>query len=169
MKVSDLDSFPWPVLRNNTDDYDHGDFSVTIEASENMKNGALSIRYKVNVGEDYIAEKILERTAEMAFCITCLETFYNRIHRVRFENANIEIEKGELSGVVKILPVIVLLNDVDDYYTSNFNQEFGIEPFRLEKGSLLAIGDVYQINVGREKMAPIESIFGLSRLDSGFS
>ena len=166
MKISSLDSFPWPVLRDNSDDYSSGAFTVTIESAENMKTGALSIRYSMKTSEDYIASLITEGLASRALCITCLETFYNQVKNVTLSDGVIEIEKGQLSGTVNILPVVVLTNDIDEFYSNSFHAEFGTESLQLKAGALLAIGDVYRINVGREKLAPIESIFSIDRLDT---
>jgi len=166
MKISSLDSFPYPVLRINSDDYRSGAFMVTIETAENMNTGALSIRYSMKVSEDYIASLINEGVASRAFCITCLETFYNQVRDVSQTDGVIEVEKGQLSGTVNILPVVILKKDTDQFYSNNFHAEFGSDPIQLQVGAVLAIGEVYRVNVGREKLAPIESIFSISILNT---
>src|SRR5262249_41031867 len=49
------------------------------------------------------------------------------------------------------------------WHNPSFHPEFSEDGFEVAKGALLAIGDEIPFSVGREKLAPIESIFEMRR------
>ena len=58
--------------------------------------------------------------------------------------------------------MIWTVENVENWNTSNIHEEFGTGPFNIPKGSILALGEEPCINVGRDKLAPMESIFSLA-------
>ena len=162
MKINQLTRFPYPVLEQYTDDYISGYFTVGIEISESLKTGGLLIHHDVQLTEEKLNEWVSDGSAKVVLFVTCLETYYNRLHVIEYPNGTSEIGKGRLAGDVVLLPLVVAVRDIENYTSGNFNADYAAMYFDLPEGSILAIGDEYVINVGREKLAPIESIFNLA-------
>lgn len=162
MKINQLTRFPYPVLEPYTDDYVNGLFSVGIDISESLKSGGLQIRYEIQLTEQKLNEWVASGVAKAVIFVTCLETYYNQMHEIRMPRGSLEIGKGELAGDVVLLPLLVLARDVRGYSNENFNPDYSGMDFDLPESAILAIGDDYVVNAGREKLAPIESIFNLA-------
>ena len=166
MKINRLTRFPYPVLENDTNDYVTGDFSVGIEISESVKTGGLLIKHDVLLTEEEINKLVSKNIAKVCLYVTCLETYYNKLHKLSGLVGSFEIGKGLLSGNVTVLPLVVLTEDIENYSNNNFHEDYENLGFQLDEGSILAIGEDYLINVGREKLAPIETIFDLAVSDA---
>ena len=166
MKINRLTRFPYPVLEEYTDDYKSGDFSVGVEISESIKTGALVIHYNVQLTEETLSGYLENNSAKACLFITCLETYYNTLHEIAAPVGKLEVKQGSLFGNVRLLPLIVLTDKASRLESKNFHEDYGDQVFPLEEGEILAIGEEYVINVGREKLAPIESIFNLAVNDS---
>jgi hypothetical protein len=163
MKINQLTRFPHPVLEEHTDDYIKGIYTVGIEISESVNTGGLLIRYDIQLTEENISHWITNGTAKACLFITCLESYYNKLHEIALPNGSIEIGKGDLFGNVVVLPLVVLAKDIENYSNESFNDDYAGLSFNLSNSDVLAIGEDYLINVGREKLAPIESIFNLAK------
>lgn len=166
MKISNIDSFPHPVLRSYPQDYGEEVFESEIESSENIKTGDLKIRCQLKVGEKNILNLIKTKQALYVVSVSCLETYWSDLQPLLQPEGELQFDKGKLSGTVDILPLIVLQNNTDNFYSPSWHPEFGTNPISLDQGALLAIGNIHRVNVGREKLAPIESIFSVAKRDS---
>ena len=164
MKISQQTRFPYPVLSSYSDDYTSGAFSVEIEISESMKTGALLVRYEPNVTEESLRAVIENGSARPCLFVTCLETYYNRMHEIDLNPGIFEVEKGALGGNVVLLPLIVASTDVQ-IHSDNLHEDYAGSVFDFDSSAVLAVGDEYVVNVGREKLAPVESIFNLAISD----
>lgn len=162
MKINQLTRFPYPVLEEDTDDYINGDFSVEVEISESVKTGGLLINYNTLLTEEYLTNLVSDKKAKVCLYVTCLGTYYNQLKDLAGLSGSIEIEKGLLSGNVQLLPLVVLTKSLDEINNKNFHEDYKEYDFKLKEGAVLAIGEDYRINVGREKLAPIDSIFDLA-------
>jgi hypothetical protein len=162
MKISRLARFPYPVLEEFTDDYVSGEFRVGIEIAESMRTGALLVHYDLFLTEESLSKYLAEKKAKACLFITCLETYYNKLHEIDSHNGKLEIEQGLLSGNVNLLPLVIAANEGVNINSNKLHEDFHNLEFQLGNGEILAIGSEFQINVGREKLAPIESIFEMA-------
>lgn len=162
MKISRLTRFPYPVLEETTGDYVTGEFEVGFEISESLKTGALRLHYDLRLTEESMSNYLAEKKVKTCLFITCLETYYNRLHEINGNSGYLEIEHGLLSGTVNLLPLIIASEDGIKISSDKLHEDFHNLKFDLVNGEVLAIGSQFLINVGREKLAPIESIFRMA-------
>jgi hypothetical protein len=162
MKISRLTRFPYPVLEGVTGDYVTGEFAVSIEISESLKTGALRVHYDLRLTEESLSKHLEAKRVNACLFISCLETYYSGLHEISGTSGLLEIEHGLLSGTVKLLPLIIALERGVNISGDNLHEDFHKLEFQLGNGEILAIGSEFQINVGREKLAPIESIFNMA-------
>ncbi len=166
MKLNQGARFPYPVLEEDTDDYTSGAFSVGIEISESVKTGGLLIHHDIQLTEEALIKMISIKAAKVCLFVTCLESYYNNLHDISDIISTLEIKKGLLCGDVKLLPLIILSKDMELDNSDNIHKDYENQVFHLDAGEIIAIGEEYLINVGREKLAPIESIFDLAINDT---
>jgi hypothetical protein len=130
--------------------------------SESLRTGGLQLRYDLRLTEESLAKHLAEKKAKACLFVTCLETYYNKIHDVDAPNGILEIDRGLLSGTVNLLPLIIAAEEGVSITSDKLHKDFHDLNFHLDNGEILAIGSEFRINVGREKLAPIESIFDMA-------
>jgi len=167
MKVNDRTRFPHPVLSDLTGDYKEGHFAfVVTEVEEVPKQNKVTLHYEIEISEESIAELIEAGKAEIGIFVTCLETYYNDLKAIDPTNSSISFEPGTLNGRVIVRPVIWVSEDVEDFSSSNLHEEFGGDSLKLSKSEVIALGEETIFTVGREKLAPMETIFSLAKDDT---
>ena len=162
MKLNNETHFPYPVLNSQTGDYKQGIFSLALRIEEVPGNGRLKINYEVSLEEAALVKEVERRTAVMGMFITCLDTFYNRITVLDDMNGSIEFPAGTLKGRTSVKPLVCAVQKISGYSNDNLHEEYGNRTWEFQNGSILAIGNELVINVGHEKLAPMESIFTLA-------
>lgn len=162
MKLNNETRFPYPVLNSQTDDYKDGNFSLALKIEEVPVSGKLKINYEVYLDEAALLREVEGKAAIMAIFVTCLDTFYNRITVLDGMKGSIEFPAGILKGRTTVKPLVCATQKISGYSNDNLHEEYGNGAWEFENGSLLAIGNELVINVGHEKLAPMESIFTLA-------
>jgi hypothetical protein len=162
MKLSDRSRFPHPVLWNETGDYTHGVFQVDFEGQESLTTGAVTLKYTITMDQPYIADLLARETASAGVFVNCMETYFSRLLPLRLPTGQLEIAAGALRGRVILRPVVWSNSPLTIERPENIHPEFGSHDLRISRNSLIAIGDEEVIEIGREKLARMESIFSLA-------
>ncbi len=165
MKLSDRSRFPHPVLWSESGDYIRGRFQVDFEGQESLTTGAVTLKYAATLEESAINDLLARGAAAPGVFVSCMETYYDRLLPMTLPSGKLEIAAGLLKGRVILRPVIWSTTAVSINHPDSIHPEFGNGAIQFAKGSMLAIGDEAVIEVGREKLARIESIFSLARND----
>lgn len=163
MKINNATRFPYPVLNAITGDYKEGNFSISVFIKETPSSGKLKVDYTVSLQEKKLPVQIENRNAVVGLCVTCLETYYNQVTVLDKMNGSLEFAPGQLKGRVSIRPMIWSINEIKNYSNDNLHDEYENVTWDFKTGSVLAIGNELIINVGHEKLAPMESIFSLAK------
>lgn len=162
MKISKKTRFPYPVLNSHTTDYKRGEFSIALRVEEFPNSGKLNVKYDIVLEESTLLHLIESKSARLGVFVTCLDTFYNKNIMLDWLNGSLEFPAGTLRGSTVVRPFVCAEKKINNYQNDNLNDEYVKQRLEFEKGSLLAIGNELVINVGREKLAPMESIFSLA-------
>jgi hypothetical protein len=162
MKLNNETRFPYPVLDAQNGDYKQGSFSVTLRIIEEPSSGKMQVNYVVIVDEKELLNEITCGNAIVGLFFTCLDTYFNQFVPLENMDGAKDFRAGLLRGRTIIKPLIISQRKIQEYVNGNLHEEYGNEKINFEVGSLLAIGDELIINVGREKLAPMETIFTLA-------
>ncbi len=165
MKLSDRSRFPHPVLWSVSGDYLSGHFQVDFEGQESLSTGAVRLTYSAELDQPAVSRLLANGSAAAGVFVSCLETYYDRLLPISLPSGRLEIAAGLLKGRVILRPVIWSTGGAALDDTTSTHPEFGRDAITFNKGALLAIGDEAVIEVGREKLARIESIFALAKND----
>ncbi len=165
MKITDQTRFPHPVLNSQTHDFKSDSFEVELEVHEKPSASRLVIVCNAKVSEQDINCFVEAGTAVMGLFVTCLNTYYNKLDHIKPGVFTIDYPQGALYGRVTLRPVIWAKKDIKNWKSENIHEEFGTVPIDLSKGAILALGEESIINVGQEKLVPIETIFSLALND----
>lgn len=162
MKINDRSRFPHPVLWAVSGDYARGTFHVEFEGQESLATGAVTLKYTGALEQTEISEIIRTGGASVGVFINCLETYYSRLFPITLPTGELQIHGGLLHGRVILRPVIWTNSVATIDNSQDIHPEFGVGRHSIPRFGILAVGDEAVIEIGREKLAKIESVFALA-------
>lgn len=161
MKLDTDARFPYPVLSSETDDYLSGLFSIELEVEEIPSTSHVTLDYKITLTEPTLGNAVAEGKANIGLFVTCLDTYFNRLFTVGTAASQISFDPGTLLGKVTIKPMIWASKKMEMFSLANCHPEFGGKFITIPAGAILALDQAFVLNVGREKLAQMETIFSL--------
>lgn len=166
MRISPESRFPYPVLAANTTDYGDSEFSVELRVTEEPSTGRVTVHYVVHLDQPEIKGEVDRDRAQVGVFITCQRTYYNSFHPVTGSKGELAVDRGSLRGEVVLRPMITVSAPIDGFRPSGLHPEFGSDPWEFAPGQVLAYGDESIIDVGLDKLTPLETIFTLEQNSS---
>jgi hypothetical protein len=170
MRITEFSKYPHPILSKETHDFKKGKFLVTYRVEEDPVNNSLKLECNVSLEEKKIQDLIEEESVEIALDIHCPETYNSFLRKLSLGTNNISFSPGLLSGRVVLRPLIYATIALPSYVCNSFHDEYGNQVFALVEGDILAWESERILNVGRKKLAPMDSIFEMvlnSNLEEG--
>lgn len=158
--------FPYPILREYSDDYINSYFKTEIKIKEDINSFIFEFNSELN--DETITNLINKEKAEIVYQIECPQLFFRYIIKTRSLEIEFAIDSKKLNGSVKVSSYIVAKDDIDDYTNINFHTDFEDSKFKLFRGNIIALGNQYKliINKNLEKLSQNDSIFLIVRDDS---
>lgn len=161
MKISNLTRFPHPVLSVYSDDYVSGSFSIEVEIKEHKTSGHVDLNYSVVLDCDDINSLIKDNLAKPVMYVVCRRTYYNKLHELDMAGGGISFNRGELFGSVILRPIICANELIEGYSPTSLHDEFGSSSWSFRHSDILAIAPEFRVNIGLDKLAPMETIFNI--------
>jgi hypothetical protein len=155
--------YPHPVLRQDVEDYEDGDFQavVTFAVSQSQTDVVITASYDLSVPE--LLTLIDNGKARAGLLINCRDTFYRKIFALPAGAQEvINIDGGQLHGEVVVVPIIYALEEIADFTSDDFADDFDGLSFTLKPGDFLAHEEPEVIYLEREAFEPVESIITLT-------
>ncbi|QCR31032.1 hypothetical protein [Lysinibacillus sp. SGAir0095] len=141
-------SFPYPVLSSENDNYKNSKFETSIEAQKSF--GQLYINLKCNLQDSVISRLIGEEKAKYALHIECPQTSFRQIFQSDDPFIVATIPDNRLRGKVDVHPFILANKRIEDYDNPSLNDFYKGFPITFEKGNLLALGEAVEITLFEE-------------------
>lgn len=161
MKLDESTRFPHPVLWDRTGDYTEGDFTCHAQVEENLTTGEAIVNLTFSLSHTGISELVESRIATAGVIVECAETYLSRLVATSVRGGQLRFPGGTLSGRVVLRPAIWAAGPIENPRLNGLHPEFG-SPASIPKGAILALASEIVIEVGRDKLAPLETIFDLS-------
>jgi hypothetical protein len=163
MKLNDTTRFSHPVLWTATDDFSDGEFSCTeIRVEEELTASQVTVHIAIQISHPDFLSLITMGQATAGVIVECADTYLEQLLPLSAAGGSIPFEPGALSGRVVLRPAIWSKKVVQDFHPKNLHPEFGKLMPAIGAGTLLALADELVVEVGRDKLAPLETIFELS-------
>lgn len=152
--------FQYPVLSPYTNDYTNEVFELTIE-QELINESIMTFHIDFRLSESTLKQWIQSNSASFSVLIDCPKTSYREVFKSQNAQFTIKIPFNSLIDVVKIQGFIILNEDVNSFYSSNFNPLFADSEFTLKRHSVLGVSQEYKIDIEPEDDAfkTVNSIF----------
>lgn len=160
MRFDPLKAFPYPVLRNGSDDYVDGAFQASVHP-EIVGTGdgmVLNVRGQFQLSVDALLNLIEKGDAAYVITVDCRDTFTREYHEFHDPTFELKFEPGILEGEFEIWPRIVAIKHISDFICEDIHEDFGKGPFQFSPGNVLAQSEDLIHHISREHFAPVTSI-----------
>lgn len=165
MRYDEYKSFPYPVLRDGSEDYVDGAFQATPVYS--LSKNAEKIKLKTNfiTSEPSIKKLLKVKKAKYALLVEARETYFRDLIITHKDHVTKEYSGGRIKGVVTLSPYIVAVGDIANFKSNKFNTEYAGRSFSIKKGDVIALDRPREFYVGQEVFAHIGTVFELVEED----
>jgi hypothetical protein len=148
MKINN--SYPYPVLYLNNDDYVDSSFNTNIKVYESFGEVKIHADFKLN--NQGIHELIDKLLGVYLIHIECGQTSFRQAYQTNKKTLDISIPTNELRGRISIHSFILAKEKIDNYQNHLLNDWFKDIPITFEKGNFLAIGDAIETTLFEENL-----------------
>ena len=153
--------FPYPVLGELYNDYKNSKILDDIHYQKVGKEIIFKLRcYTDNIE---LRQLITQQKASYTFHIECPQTSYRNIVKTNKEESNFTVNEDKLCGKVQVCVFIIANSDIKNFKSFDFDDDYEGASFNIDKGSILAISNQYNLQIDKEKedLGKIPSIFSI--------
>lgn len=152
-------NFAYPILCNYNDDFKI-DFKCGSVGGLRKTRISSFIDIFVDLKDQNLIDLISSNRAKIILKVYCASTKYRTILQLNQGMNEITIRNRDINKKVLLQTYIIASNELDDYYSSNFNEDYEGKKFHIEKGSILAVGETEEVNIEKDidELATVNSI-----------
>lgn len=156
--------FPYPVLCNETDDYNEPELNVkaTNRESLNELNGVVTF----NLENKAMLDLIRMGYAEYVVHLECSTTSFRKVLRSDVSEISYSIPKSRVNIEITVLAMVVAKRRIENYMSESLNEDYEGEMINFDKGSILAYKNLPRIYIYKnyEELAGNESLFSIIKV-----
>ena len=170
MRFDPAKSFPHPVLREGSSDYEGVEFQVSVELERTERTTAVALEAAFDLSDPDLLELVRKEKAEYALLVVAPQTRLRKELRSGSDTLKETFEDGELGGEVELRPFLLATADIPSFQAEHWNRDYAGRRFNIRKGAVLAADTPYRSWVDMEDEGPIGSMFQLAvdeELDEG--
>ena len=151
MKIKKNKIFPYPVLSNMYDDYINCNFLLKVNAKKNRRKLVLAVEPVINCLT--INNLLDEKKAKIVLHVECARTKHRQVFDLDKENKIFQIKSESINDNLQIVAFVVANEHfiISSLKNEDINREYGNANFSIEKGSILAISNQYDIAIDKDK------------------
>lgn len=159
MKFDEYKTFPYPVLRPNSDDYLDGEFQTSVNFEIEKQTILVGVSFELSIDE--ISDQIKLGNAEFVAMVSCRDTYFQYMIRSNERKAQASFAMGDLKGAVVVNPYVIARKKIEKFSSPYINSEFGSQAFTFNEGDVLAQDEAYLVYFDQESFKPITSVLDL--------
>lgn len=165
MRIKPATSFPYPIISVETSDYVGRTFELEIEVAESPTLGHVIITAVVTLDDKAIQELIEANQIRLGLMISCSDTYLDVFIACPLGESLHDVSGGQLRGLVRVRAVLVALKNNLRLESEWIDKEFPAEARVVNTGDFVGITSERLFEAGLEKLAPLESVFRLTKSD----
>lgn len=164
--INDI-NFTYPILYKYNDDYIDVLFNGGSTGELCQTGKKATIKTYVELTDDNLRELIKQNRANIIVKIYCRSTKYRKIFYIKSGMDEITLNNRDINKNVDMQTLIIATDNIKNYYSVNFNDDYKGMTFSIEKGSVLAIGKTENIYIEKDvdELTNVNSIVRIK--DSG--
>lgn len=155
--------YPYPVLTSYSDDYKQGTFNTKIDIGKDGYN--LIISYETELTSNSLIQLINSGQARYVYHMECAQTGYRKVLITEKAVEKFSIANKEVCGKLQICPFIVAVEDITNYTSQDFHDDYAGILFDIEAGCVMAVGTMVTVDISKDidDLANTPSIFSIIR------
>jgi len=156
--------FPYPVLCDETDDYEEEGLNVTSSTREGMND--INVLVNFHLKNQKMLDLIRMGYAEYVLHLECSSTSFRKVIRSDVSEIAYSIPKSRVNVEVTVLALIVAKRKIENFTSDSLNEDYESESITFEKASILAYKNLPRIYVYKnyEELAGNESLFSIIKV-----
>lgn len=158
--------FPYPVLCDETDDYEEDGLNVIPNTIEGIND--ISVMVEFHLENEAMLNLIRMGYAEYVLHLECSSTSFRKIIRSDVNEITYSIPKSRVNVEVTVLAMIVAKRKIEYFTSDKLNEDYEGETICFEKASILAYKNLPRIYVYKnyEQLAGNDSMFSIVKVGS---
>lgn len=132
-------SFPHPVLRPGSSDYEKVEFQVTIEVDSIKGTTAVRTTAEFTLSDRDLLKLIDRGVARNLLVVKCPETNFRQIIATVDGRAERVFSDGEIAGNIEITPFCVATRSIAAFRATSWNVDYDGRSFDIPEGAVLAM------------------------------
>lgn len=155
--------FPYPVLSSGSDDYKDCAFSVELQLKQDGYDYILEVAS--NLTSQSLLELIQNGKASFVYHLECAQTGFRKVLRTNKSTYKYTLSEKDINGRLEINTFVVAMENVENYTSHEFHDDYQEQTFNIEQGCVLAIGDGLTADISKkiDDLANNPSIFNIVR------
>lgn len=162
MRISENRLFPHPVLWENNDNFVSSKFKIETE----YRHDDIEYEFEFNVFlENKELENLIKTEKASIVChLECAKTKFRKVQELNLGKNTVKLNVSDVDGRLELLGLIVANEDLTDYYSNDFDPDYGKNKFDIAKSSIMGIADIPAVFIENEKQnySNLPSIFDIS-------
>ena len=156
--------FPYPVLCNETDDYQNNAFETEVKVEERLHD--IHIKAKFKLDNLAILDLIRMGMAEYVLHLECSMTYFRKVIKTDINEISYSIPKERVNGEIAVLSMVVAKRRIVSFTSEDLNEDYDGESISFDKASILAYQNLPKIQVFKnyEELAGNESLFAVVKV-----
>lgn len=156
--------FPYPVLCNETDDYQYNSFETEVKVEERLHDIHITAKFKLD--NLAILDLIRMGMAEYVLHLECSMTYFRKVIKTDINEISYSIPKERVNGEIAVLSMVVAKKRIVSFTSEDLNEDYDGETISFDKASILAYQNLPKIQVFKnyEELAGNESLFAVVKV-----
>lgn len=159
MKISNDRLFPYPVLKEDNENFSSSKFKAEVEYRHNEIEYEFDLTITLN--EDNLIDLLKKGKVSILCHLECSKTKFRNIKELKIGKNEFRINVDSLEGKLDLVVFIVTNEDLKDYHSKNFDSDYKGNHFIIEKKSILGIAEIPSVIIEnkKENTSNLPSIF----------
>lgn len=154
--------FPYPLLNNEKLYSQFKDSTFALQYEELITNENYVLKdIKCDVSCESLLNLIKNEKASIVCVIECAGTMFRKSYKLSTEPTSIIIPLTDLNGKISVSAFVVANEDIENYFSTDFLDDYEGINFMIEKNDILAVDDGFfnKIDFDEEQDTKKSSIF----------
>ena len=155
--------FPYPLLNHERlySHYKEKTFDLLFNGYIEEKKSYVLENIRISTTSSFIKELVKNGDAKIVCVVECAQTMFRKSYEISFEPQTIMIPLYDLSGKTSIKAYVIATNDINNFKSDEFLDDYNEYEFQVEKNDVIAVdeGLITRIDFDDEEDAKKSSIF----------
>ena len=154
-------SYPYPVLRPQSDDYPKAEFEVTLNVERIQDTTAFTVEADFMLSDPDLLKLVEQGSARYVLQVRSPKTYYRAAFSASQNRIKEDFEHGLVEGRTEFSPFLVATDDIHAFRASGWHEDYDGMRFDIATGSVLAVDQHVEYTIDTTEELRLGSIFEL--------